>query len=148
MGVFLNSLSALFIGIVNVVIRALKSIHFAVAAGFQAILTFTASFFVLIVYRSFVNTSYDYSSFTFNFWCLIILNGFLQCIMQLCWIRSLYLDKAGRAASLTFLGIVLGYFSDFFTFNYQMSTMETLGALLIVSCSCLVFAFKLTKYSV
>jgi drug/metabolite transporter (DMT)-like permease len=33
-GVLFNSLSALFVGIVNVIIRALKSIHFAVAAGF------------------------------------------------------------------------------------------------------------------
>lgn len=117
-GVLFNSLSALFVGIVNVIIRALKSIHFAVAAGFQAILTFSASFIVLIIYRSFVNTTYDYSTFTFSFWCLIILNGLLQSVMQLCWIRSLFLDKAGRATSLSFLGIVLGYFADYVTFNY------------------------------
>lgn len=33
-GVLFNSLSAFLIGTVNVIIRALKSIHFAVAAGF------------------------------------------------------------------------------------------------------------------
>ena len=33
-GVFFNTLSAILIGIVNVVIRSLKELHFAVAAGF------------------------------------------------------------------------------------------------------------------
>lgn len=33
-GVLLNTLSAILIAIVNVVIRSLKSLHFAVAAGF------------------------------------------------------------------------------------------------------------------
>jgi drug/metabolite transporter (DMT)-like permease len=146
-GVFTNILSALFVGIVNVIIRSFKEIHFSVAASFQAMMTFSASLIVLIIYRSFVNTTFDYSSFTFSFWLLIILNGLLQCIMQICWINALYLDKAGRAASLTFLGIVLGYFSDYMTFDYHMSFMEGFGAALIVTCSCLVFAFKLTRYS-
>lgn len=79
---------------------------------------------------------------------LIVLNGLLQAAMQICWINSLYLDKAGRASSLMFLGIVLGYFSDYNTFDYQMSMMEVIGALIIVVSSCLMFVFKITKYSV
>jgi drug/metabolite transporter (DMT)-like permease len=57
------------------------------------------------------------------------------------------LDKAGRAASIMFIGIVAGYFYDYLIFDYGMSTHEYVGAGLIVSCSCLVFALKLLKYS-
>jgi drug/metabolite transporter (DMT)-like permease len=48
---------------------------------------------------------------------------------------------------LTFLGIVLGYLSDYITFKYQMSGMELLGAAIIVGGSCTVFALKIIKYS-
>ncbi len=59
----------------------------------------------------------------------------------------MFLDKAGRAASLTFLGIVLGYISDYITFDYHMNLMELLGATLIVGCSVTVFALKIINYS-
>lgn len=142
-----NTLSAILIGVVNVVIRSLKGLHFAVAAGFQAILTFSASLVVLVIYRTMINTEYDYSTFNGEEIFLIILNGLVQCLMQIAWIQSLFLDKAGRAASLTFIGIVLGYISDYITFDYHMNAMELLGATLIVGCSVIVFALKIFNFS-
>jgi len=59
----------------------------------------------------------------------------------------MFLDKAGRAAQLTFLGIVLGYFSDYITFDYRMNGMELVGAFIIVAGSVLVFTLKILKYS-
>ena len=67
--------------------------------------------------------------------------------MQLLWIKALFLDKAGRAASLTFLGIIIGYFSDYVAFNYTMQPSEIIGSLLILSCSVSVFALKIYNYS-
>ena len=74
-GVFLNTLSAILIALVNVVIRSLKSLHFAVAAGFQAILTFSVSLLVLIFYRLAINSDFDYATFTGLDLFLIVLNG-------------------------------------------------------------------------
>ena len=67
--------------------------------------------------------------------------------MQLFWIKALFLDKAGRAASLTFLGIVMGYIADYITYGYEMQLFEIVGASLIVSCSVIVFALKIVRYS-
>lgn len=77
----LNAVSATLIGLVNVVIRSLKGLHFAVAAGFQAIVTFSVSLMVLIIYRLFFNQDFDYSTLTSFDVSLLILNGFLQCAM-------------------------------------------------------------------
>jgi drug/metabolite transporter (DMT)-like permease len=63
------------------------------------------------------------------------------------WINSLHLDKAGRAASLIFLSIVMGYISDYLFFDYHMQWYEILGASMIVLSSCFVFFLKLVHYS-
>lgn len=102
---------------------------------------------VLIFYRTIVNTDFDYSTLTSYQLFLIVLNGLIQALMQLCWIKALFVDKAGRVASLTFLGIVIGYIIDMIAFNYHMQVFEVLGATLIVACSVIVFVLKLTKYS-
>jgi drug/metabolite transporter (DMT)-like permease len=143
----LNASSTVMTSLVNVIIRSLKGIHFSVAGGFQAACTFLASLLVLLFYRLFVNTDYDYSTLTLSDWGLLALNGTIMALMQLLWIKALFLDKAGRAASLTFLSIVMGYVADRLFFGYQMQWHEYTGAAIIVVCSAIVIGLKLVNYS-
>ena len=48
---------------------------------------------------------------------------------------------------MTFLGIVMGYIADYITYGYEMQLFEIVGASLIVSCSVIVFALKIVRYS-
>ncbi|TNV77650.1 hypothetical protein FGO68_gene15314 [Halteria grandinella] len=147
LAVIANALSTTMISLVNVIIRSLKGLHYSVMAGFQAIVTFIASLVVLVFYRVFINTDYDYSTLTASDWFYLILNGLLQAIMQLLWIKSLHLDKAGRSASLIFLSIVMGYIADYLFFGYHMQWFEIVGAGMIVATSVVVFGMKLYGYS-
>ena len=142
-----NALSTVMLSLVNVILRALKGLHFVVAAGFQALCSLIASIVLLLFYRAFVNTEYDYSTVNGEQYFYLALNGVLQTLTQMLWIKALQLDKAGRAASIMFLGIVIGYLTDYFVFNYDMQIHEYIGAGLIVTCSGLVFALKIIKYS-
>lgn len=51
-------------------------------------------------------------------------------------------DKASRAAGLTFTAIVMGYTMDVAIFDYQMSFWEIIGAVIIVGGSAMIFALK------
>ena len=56
------------------------------------------------------------------------------------------LNKAGRAAGLSFISIVMGYAIDVAIFEYHMSVLEILGAMVIIGCS--VLALVLRYYNV
>jgi len=95
-----------------VILRSLKDLHFIVAAAFQALCGLFASGILLFFYRAFINTEFEYSSVTGYQYLLLLINGLIQAIVQMLWIKALQLDKAGRAASIMFLGIVAGYIYD------------------------------------
>lgn len=52
------------------------------------------------------------------------------------------LNKAGRAAGLSFISIVMGYAIDVALFEYHMSLLEVLGAMVIIGCSVLAIVLK------
>lgn len=73
--VFLNSLAAFFLSLINVIIRQLKTVHYSVAAWFQAFMAFVCSLICLVFYRLWINPDYDYSTLTqFDYW-LMVANG-------------------------------------------------------------------------
>lgn len=109
---FCNGLSTVSISLVNVILRSLKDLHFIVAAAFQALCGLFAASLLLLFYRGFINRDFDYSTVTGNQYFLLFLNGMIQAVVQMLWIKALQLDKAGRAASIMFLGIVAGYIYD------------------------------------
>ncbi len=55
---------------------------------------------------------------------------------------AMQLDKASRAAGLTFTSIVMGYTIDVFLFDYHMCLMEIIGAVIIIGGSAMIFALK------
>jgi hypothetical protein len=46
----------------------------------------------------------------------MIINGLVNSIAQIMFIRGFQLDKAGRAAGLQFMSIVIGYIADVLLF--------------------------------
>jgi uncharacterized membrane protein len=75
------------------------------------------------------------------------INGLMVTVAMNLYIKAFQLDKAGRASSLWFLAIVIEYTFDIIIFNYHMQLFEILGSLIIVTCSMMVFIFKIYKYS-
>ncbi len=60
-------------------------------------------------------------------------------------IIAMQLDKASRAAGLTFTAIVMGYLVDLLLFDYHMSLWEIIGALIIVVGSTVIISLKYLK---
>ncbi len=63
-------------------------------------------------------------------------------LCQIWFIIAMQVDKASRAAGLTFTAIVMGYTMDVAIFDYHMSLWEIIGAVIIVGGSAMIFALK------
>jgi hypothetical protein len=100
--------------------RLLKDIHYSVSAGFQSTGTLVASVVTLVVYRTqFSEKGFGYSIGLTEI-ALMILNGLVNSLAQIMFIKAFQIDKAGRAAGLQFLSIVFGYASDALIFKYSI----------------------------
>ena len=146
LGVLANILSALLFAIVNVIIRALKNLNSVAVTALYSTCSFIISTVILIIYRSSVESEAAYN-LTWYQGFLLIWNGLLVAVGCLLYVKAFALDKAGRASSLWFLAIVVGYIFDILIFNYEMQVFEVMGSLIIIASSALVFIFKLYKYS-
>ncbi len=76
-----------------------------------------------------------------------MISGLIRSISALFFIWANKLDKAGRAAALNFLSIIVGYASDMLFFDYHISLGELIGSLVIITCSVSLFVLKLVNYS-
>ena len=118
---FTASLIAIFyaagmLAVVNVLIRSLKAVHWAIMALFQAVTGFCFSAALWLAYR-FVAGEVEYGFGLADF-ALMTGMGCGIAAGQILWIKALQLDKAGRCASITMLNIVFAYAFDILIFSY------------------------------
>jgi drug/metabolite transporter (DMT)-like permease len=144
-GVFLCLLATTFNAVVYVILRYLKTVHHSIVASFQVKGIFILSFLTLLIYRLFINPNGFEYNMTLSQFCLLFGNGVVMFVCQLLFIFSMRLNKAGRAAGLSFISIVMGYAIDTLLFGYSMSVIEILGALLVIGCSVLALVLKYKK---
>ncbi len=131
----------------NVIIRYFKDIDNIALNALYATSSFVVSMTALVVYRLFMNPNGFSYRITGIQLFLLIGNGVLVTIAIQLYIKAFQLDKAGRASSLWFLAIVVGYAFDITVYKYQMQTIEILGSLVIVGASTMMFVLKFKKYS-
>jgi drug/metabolite transporter (DMT)-like permease len=120
MGILANILSAVLFAVGNVIIRYLKDVDSISLNALYGTSSFFVSLMSLFIYRLFVNRN----NFVYNltgFQCFLLIgNGVLVTVAIQLYIKAFQLDKAGRAASLWFLAIVVGYIFDITVYKYQM----------------------------
>ncbi|TNV77064.1 hypothetical protein FGO68_gene17032 [Halteria grandinella] len=145
LGICLNIIAAVFLSIINVIIRKLNDVHYSVTAGFQSMGNLAFSIIAMILFR----LSYATVPLTFTLKDVLMLtvNGLVQTFAQLMFVRSFQLVKAGRVAGLQFLSIVMGYLGDAIFFGYSIKAFEWAGAGIIIVCSAVMFGMKLFNYS-
>lgn len=86
--------------------------------------------------------SYEFTGFEA---VLLLGNGVIMFFCQMLFILSCQLDKASRAAGLSFTAIVFGYIIDILVFGYSMQAGEIIGAGVIVVCSGVALILKYKK---
>jgi drug/metabolite transporter (DMT)-like permease len=142
--------SAILFAIDNVLIRSLKDLDTVALNTLDATGNFFFALPTNIIYRlSFNSVGWSLLVSTITGFQIVLLlgNGLLITLSMYLYIKAFQLDKAGRASSLWFLSIVVGYAFDILIFNYEMQSFEVIGSLVIVSSSTIVFLFKIYNYS-
>ena len=106
------------------------------------------------LYLSIISTIYWFTfrydsnlSIMSSFWdwhqlSIILVIGVLSNFGNQLWIVACQLDKASRVASLNYLSVVLSYAGDIVLYGYSLGLMESIGALLIISCSSVIMVLK------
>lgn len=143
LGILANAVSAGIFAVNNVIIRRLKHLNTVALAALHATTSLVISTVILLAYRLLINSN----GFSYNFdttqIVLMLGNGVVITVATQCYIKAFQLDKAGRASSLWFLAIVVGYAMDIAFFSYQLEWHEVIGSMIIVGCSLMVFVLKL-----
>lgn len=139
LGIIMNSLAAVFLSVINVIIRKLNDVHFSVAAGFQSSGTLAFSLLTLVVFRTFFAENGFTYNFTFTDVSLLAINGLLNSLAQIFFVRAFQLVNPGRVVGLSFLSIVMGYGADAIIFSYIVQPFELVGAGIITVCSIIMF---------
>lgn len=85
----MNFTSSCLLGLINVLIRAMKKIHWAIMSGFQSFTGLIFSFFIWVIYKWFFDEGpilYDlkWMDGIFLFW-----TGLFGAVGQMLWIKSL-----------------------------------------------------------
>jgi drug/metabolite transporter (DMT)-like permease len=119
-GILANSISAACFAGANIVVRSLKHIDTQVMSTLFNTMSFFIGLICLVVYRFFINPNQFNYNFTFYQIFLLVLNGFLVSTGGYLYFKAFHLDKAGRASSLWFLAIVVGYAFDMVLLGYKM----------------------------
>eukprot|EP00347_Sterkiella_histriomuscorum_P015471 403356903 len=150
LSIVMNFLSAMIASLTGVIIRQLKTVHFTLIAGFQAICSVIVSLTLLLFYHVFFtdSTSPDnlfnkYSNFNPSTDIQYIFGvGLFGAFSQICYVKALFYDKAGRVASLNPLQIVYGYAADVIFFAHSLQMFEVVGSSVVLTCSAIVFFIK------
>ncbi|CDW76357.1 membrane protein [Stylonychia lemnae] len=145
--IVLNFISAVISSLVGVVIRQLRGVHFTMIAGFQGICSVIVSSIVLTIQKLWVSQE----GFQYNMSQTDYVNalglGIFGALSQICFVKALLYDKAGRCASLLLMNIVYGYLSDVLFFNYDIQIFEIVGSSVIIACSVVIFVIKCYFYN-
>jgi len=127
---------------VYVIVRALKDVHHSIVGTAQIYGIFILATVSLLIYRLLINPNGFVYDMTLMEAFLLFSNGVIMFFCQLLFILSCQLDKASRAAGLSFTAIVFGYIMDAIIFDYSLGLGEIFGAAVIVLCSCIALALK------
>lgn len=144
--ILMNLCAAAIVGLVSVLIRSLKSVHWSILSAFQSFTGLIVTIIIWTVYKVFISTTGFIYNFTLEQYLYMMVLGSASFLTQVLWIKALHFDKAGRCASMTMLNMVFGFFFDIVIFNYDMQIWEILGVCLIIGCSTLVIILKIYVY--
>ena len=127
---------------VYIILRYLKPVHHTIIGSFQIKGNLILSNLTFLIYRLWINPNNFSYDMTLTKFCLLFGNGAVMFLCQIWFIIAMQVDKASRAAGLTFTAIVMGYTMDVAIFDYHMSLWEIIGAVIIVGGSAMIFALK------
>ena len=136
---FIDFCSALLGGLIFVIIRSLKEVHFTIINGFYGFCLTIVSSLILFAFRWSHISSYDFDT---KQYLIMISIGVLSNFANQCTIVACSLDKASRIATLNFLQVFFSYLFDVLLFGYTLGFLEFVGAAIIIACSSVAVVIK------